>query len=248
MDYSLPAKIEEFKDIGDDWEVSGYPSTFNNIDRGEDIVFPGAYARTLASKSKVRFLWSHSPMMPLGVPKRLLEDKRGLFGTFRISKTRLGEETHQLVKDGAVDSFSIGFIANDYSINKQGIRELKSVSLIEVSLVAVPMNDSAIITDFKSFLPGFDPGTDLSWADKLAAYDLGLKMLIDSVSGYVEKDQPLTEVKRQELSAFLETFSGMNNVCSKLQDLLAAPGPSIVMARKLRYQLSEAKKRHNFKE
>lgn len=148
--YGIPLRIQEVKAAGDAWEVAGYASTFGNVDLGGDVVLRGAFAETLKADTPVRFLYSHNPADVLGVPLALKEDERGLFGRFRISKTRLGEDVHTLLKDGALDSFSIGYIPTDFEYDDAGVRKLSAVELLEVSVVAMPMNPEAVVTGVKA--------------------------------------------------------------------------------------------------
>src|SRR5262245_34466214 len=148
--YGSPQRIAEVKAADDGWEVAGYASTWDR-DLGDDVVHPGAFRQSLESGAKVRFLFAHDAAQVLGRPLELREDEKGLFGRFRISKTRLGQDVHQLLHDGALDSFSIGFIARDFDRDeKAGVRNLKAVDLLECSLVALPMNPAAGVTGFKA--------------------------------------------------------------------------------------------------
>lgn len=153
LQYSAPLAIEEVKAAGDAWEVSGYVSTFGNVDHGGDVVMRGAFDDTLADGHKVKFLFNHDLGQPLGVPKSLKVDDRGLFGTFKISKTAFGADVHTLLKDGALDSFSMGYYANDFEYDDVGVRMLKAVELVEGSIVALPMNDKATVTNVKADQP-----------------------------------------------------------------------------------------------
>lgn len=148
--YGAPLRIEEVKAAGDAWEVSGYAATYGNTDLGGDVILPGAFDESLKSGRKVRFLYAHDHRQVLGVPVKLHSDDKGLFGRFKISKTRLGEEVHQLLKDGALDSFSIGFIPTDVEFDDADIRKLKSIDLLETSVVAMPMNPQALVTAVKA--------------------------------------------------------------------------------------------------
>jgi Escherichia/Staphylococcus phage prohead protease len=140
--YGLPQKIAELKASDDGWEVAGYASTWDR-DLGGDVVHPGAFKSTLEAGGRVRFLYAHDAAQVLGRPLELREDERGLFGRFRISKTRLGS-------DGSLDSFSIGFIARDFDHDeKANVRNLKAVELLEVSVVALPMQPRATVTAVK---------------------------------------------------------------------------------------------------
>lgn len=149
--YSAPIRITEVKASGDGaWEVAGYASTYDR-DLGDDVVVPGAFQKSLAAGPKVRFLYSHDPSQVLGTVQELKEDERGLYGRFRISRTRLGEDVHTLLKDGALDSFSIGYLPQDFEHDrKAGVRRLTQVELLEVSVVAMPMNPAAVVTGVKA--------------------------------------------------------------------------------------------------
>jgi uncharacterized protein len=154
-EFGAPLQIAEVKAAGDAWEVAGYVSTFGGApDHGGDVVLAGAFDATLASGRKTRFLYAHDHEQVLGVPLDLAPDKTGLFGRFKISRTRLGEEVHQLLQDGALDSFSIGYIPEEVEFDDTGARLLKQVELLESSIVALPMNDRAVVTRVKQAAGG----------------------------------------------------------------------------------------------
>ena len=46
----------------------------------------------------------------IGTVKELRDEEDGLYITAKISDTNLGNETLELVKDGAIRSFSVGFV------------------------------------------------------------------------------------------------------------------------------------------
>jgi hypothetical protein len=78
----------------------------------------------------------------IGVVTEMEESDEGLLIRAKISETVLGNETLNLVKDGAIRSFSVGFIpVIDEKKEKTIIR--KKVDLKEVSLVAFPAYDKA---------------------------------------------------------------------------------------------------------
>jgi HK97 family phage prohead protease len=147
--YGPSQRIGELKAIGDAWEVSGYPSVYGIVDHGNDVVMRGAFDYTLDSSNKVRFLYAHDTRQVLGVPIELRSDDRGLYGRFKISKTQLGQDVHTLLQDKALDSFSIGYVPTDVEYDDAGVRQLKAVDLLEVSLVALPMLDDATVTAVK---------------------------------------------------------------------------------------------------
>ena len=235
--FGLPMKIAEVKATSDEWSVEGYCSTFGNVDLGKDVVVDGAFDRTLDDGHRVKFLHSHDPRLVLGVPQVLKPDSKGLFGAFKFSKTQLGEETHRLVQDGAIDSFSIGYIPKVVDWTEKGeVRQLKDVDLLEVSLVAMPMNPEAQVTRVKDLLTLTGRAGFVN--DELAA-------LIADLTGLTEQNRPLTEAKRRELTQLLETFSGVDAVRQKLESLLASD-PALVApgGKGLTLRLAMAHKRH----
>jgi HK97 family phage prohead protease len=154
VQYSHPVPIAEIKAASDgSWEVSGLISTFGGVDLGGDTILRGAFDETLASGRKVKFLFAHDQSQVLGTALSLKAEDRGLFGRFKISRTRLGEDVHTLLKDGALDSFSIGYFPEEFEFDPDtGTRLLKKIDLLEASVVAIPMNPDAIVTSVKSRL------------------------------------------------------------------------------------------------
>jgi HK97 family phage prohead protease len=147
--YTAPFLIETKRLDGDEWTVEGYASTYDR-DLGDDVITPGAFEKSLGNGRPVRFLYQHDHRQVLGKTLELREDDRGLFGRFAISKTSLGQDVRTLLKDGALDSFSIGYLPKEAEIDKKaGVRRLKEVELIECSLVSTPMNPAALVTGVK---------------------------------------------------------------------------------------------------
>ena len=146
----------EFKATKDDGTFEGYGSVFNIIDQGGDIIVPGAFSDTLATqKSSGRLpamLWQHRPSEPIGVYKAMEEDAVGLKVSGQLAlKTARGAEAYALMQMGALSGMSIGYRSRDDSYDRvTGIRTLKKLDLIELSLVTFPMNDASRISSVKS--------------------------------------------------------------------------------------------------
>ncbi len=150
MEFGRLSPVLEVKADGDSWQVSGHVSTFGNVDAQGDVVMHGAFDDTLKSGRKVKFLMGHDSRMVLGTPLELKADDVGLFGRFKISRTQLGQDVHTLLKDGALDSFSIGYIPEQISFDDSGVRLLEAIDLLECSVVAIPANDQALVTGVKA--------------------------------------------------------------------------------------------------
>lgn len=141
---------------GEQGVFSGYGSIFGNEDQGNDIVQKGAFTKSLQDRpaSKVKMLFQHKTDEPIGVFEEIYEDQKGLFVKGKLALgTQKGREAYELLKMGALDGMSIGFRADPqkqgYNENKRGVRTLKQVDLMEISLVTFPMNERALITSVK---------------------------------------------------------------------------------------------------
>lgn len=151
---SLPFKVSDIKAAGDGWEVAGYASTFGGEpDSYGDVVAKGAFLDSLAKRPNVRLLWQHDMGEPIGKVISLTEDDKGLFGRWSLVATDTGKKAHTLLHHDLVDSLSIGFLTEEADYREDGVRVLKAVELVEVSIVTIPANTNAVITSFKSDLP-----------------------------------------------------------------------------------------------
>jgi HK97 family phage prohead protease len=97
-------------------------------------------------ESHVKLFRDHKEV--IGKVNLMEEREDGLWIKARISNTKLGDETLELVKDGAIRSFSVGFIpVVDEKKDRTIIR--KKVNLKEVSLVAFPAYENASVTEVR---------------------------------------------------------------------------------------------------
>lgn len=140
--------------------VEGYASKFGNIDQVGDVVEKGAFTKSIQQgASRVRFLWQHNKQEPIGVIEEIREDDHGLYIKAQFANTQRAQETRELMKMGALDSFSIGYrVPKDKIVveqTKEGqIQRLKEIHLFEVSVVTFPCNVEARLTGIKSSLEG----------------------------------------------------------------------------------------------
>ena len=132
----------------------GYASTFGNVDLGNDRVKRGAYKKTIRERFKknlIKTLWQHYE--PFGRVEALKEDEHGLLFKSFVSRTTLGDDGLELMRDGVVDRMSIGYeTVKSKWIEKDGCRELIELKLFEISPVTFAMNEEATINAVKSFL------------------------------------------------------------------------------------------------
>lgn len=132
--------------------IEGYAATWD-LDQANDIINKGAFTKTISEgfpAGRVKMLWQHDK--PLGMPSEMFEDDRGLYVKGKISRTQLGDEALELMRDGVVDRMSIGFSIpqNKAGFNEEGIRIISEVKLFEFSPVTFPANEAAHILAVKS--------------------------------------------------------------------------------------------------
>lgn len=111
---------------------AGYAAVFDAVDRGGDVVRRGAFGPVRA----VPLLWQHRGV-PVGRIEAIGEDARGLRVIGRVEDPRLAS----LVAKGAVAGLSFGYRVQAARAGR--VRELTALQLIEVSLVAEPMQPLA---------------------------------------------------------------------------------------------------------
>lgn len=108
---------------------AGYAAVFDHPDRGGDIIRKGAFS---AAKAGLPIFWSHDATRRIGTVDSLAEDDRGL----RVTG----------VVDGRAVPVGQG-LSFGYRVRAAGkagaYRELTDLDLIEVSLVAQPMQPLA---------------------------------------------------------------------------------------------------------
>ena len=148
--------VLEIKAVGEDGSIEGYGSVFGVIDSYEDSIAKGAFSASIAAHKAAgtmpALLWQHDSDDPIGVWTEMVEDAKGLLLKGRLClDTTCGKEAYALLKMGAINGLSIGFISKKWSYDETTeVRTLSEVDLWEVSLVTFPANSKARITGVKS--------------------------------------------------------------------------------------------------
>ena len=119
-------------------------STYGNIDLGGDICEAGCFNRSVVEQGSHRpLLWQHRQDDPIGSFDVVsTEGSLRIKGEFNLD-TEHGRAGYSLLKHGDIDGLSIGYNARDYSYDRDGVRHLLDVDLMEGSLVTFPMNPQA---------------------------------------------------------------------------------------------------------
>jgi HK97 family phage prohead protease len=143
----------EFK-INDDADFEGHFAVFNNMDDGGDVILTGAFSKTIKENGhRVKVLYQHYPDRIIGGKPLLQEDTMGLYARGKIIKdTFWGREAHILMKEGALNEGSIGYMPvwDKTEWRDDGARLLREVKLFEVSPVPWGMNPLTEVSALKA--------------------------------------------------------------------------------------------------
>jgi len=124
-----------------------------------DLVAPGAFKRTMgehkARGTMPALLWMHDLADPMGAWNDISEDKIGLAVDGQLClDVQTIKDRHALMKMGAAKGLSIGFVPVKTEIDEKAKqRRILDVDLFEISVVTIPGDPSAGVTDMKSFDP-----------------------------------------------------------------------------------------------
>ena len=146
----------QIKAAGDDGTVEGYGSVFGVRDNYDDVIAKGAFIQSLkdhkAAGTMPAMLWQHDADKPIGVWTEMVEDEKGLRIKGQLAlETVKGKEAHALLKMGALNGLSIGFMSKEWAYDRDTeVRTLTAIDLWEVSLVTFPANEKARVTNVKS--------------------------------------------------------------------------------------------------
>lgn len=210
--------------VTDDGSFSGYGSVFGVMDSYREIVEKGAFEESLQAISekgrKVPVLWQHLSSQPIGVYEEIKEDEKGLFVKGRLLHDSVSQakEAFALMKAEIVSGLSIGYyVVEDKFNEKDRVRTLTKLDLVECSVVTFPANDDARIENVKRklahgslpSLPEFERllrEAGFSKSQSAVIANRGLASLLRSESG--DQDDGDTSLKsslselRQAISSF----------------------------------------------
>lgn len=146
----------ERKQIRADGEFEGYGSVFGVEDSYKEVVARGAFKESLsvhkAAGTMPALLWQHDPAAPIGHYVEMYEDDKGLFVRGQLAlETQKGREAQVLLKSGALNGLSIGFMPKRSERDEDSlVTTLTEIDLWECSLVTFPANARARVSGAKA--------------------------------------------------------------------------------------------------
>lgn len=129
--------------------IEGYANTVD-IDRAGDVIVSSAWTDGLKNYLKNPMILAfHDHKKPIGKMVEHKVNEKGLWIKAKISKAA---ECYELIKDGTLTAFSVGFniLDADYDSNS-GVFFIKAVELLETSVVSIGCNQESLFSVAKSF-------------------------------------------------------------------------------------------------
>ena len=129
--------------------IEGYASTVDR-DRQGDVIPVKAWEKGMGNYLRNPVVLAyHDHSNPIGRMTEYKVDSKGLWIKARISNAA---KQFQLIKDGILTAFSVGFkvIDADYD-NQTEIFTIKELELVEISVVSVPANQNTLFDLSKAF-------------------------------------------------------------------------------------------------
>jgi HK97 family phage prohead protease len=132
--------------------VTGYFSSFDNMDSDGDIIRKGAFSKTINENfSRIRHLLDHDATKSVGKILELKEDNKGLYYESKAGRHTLGRDYLLMVEDGLINEHSIGFV----TIKQKGMGQYNEITEVKLyegsSLQGWGANEMTPITGMKSY-------------------------------------------------------------------------------------------------
>ena len=158
-DFALRKSADDTeKDTG---TISGYFSTYDRIpDSYGDVIAPGAFTDTIKAREEsghpFPLCWNHDLDQIIGKVDSIEDTEKGPLMTASFFDTPLAQEKREIVKSGVVYQFSFAYDVQGWERptaeeERAGIMNvLTKLDLFEVSIVPIPANQNAVMTEIKA--------------------------------------------------------------------------------------------------
>jgi uncharacterized protein len=140
MNFQVKSNFE-LKDVDEKAGIiTGYCAIFGNIDSDKDMTLPTAFDKTLqergvtSAKPRIKHLWQHDSFSPIGIPKELKPDDKGLFFVSQMGKDSFSQDKLQQHIDGIISEMSFGYNVLRSEDEKDAQGNLVCRKLVELKL------------------------------------------------------------------------------------------------------------------
>jgi HK97 family phage prohead protease len=175
----------EVKAADDAGNFEGYAAVFENVDLGDDVIVKGAFTSVKTARNgKLKLALYHDLTRLVGTAD-FNQDDHGLYVKGQVNlKVSYARDAYELMKDGSLDSMSIGFNTLEADFQQRAgrqVRVIKSAELWEASFVPFGMNPDAQVLSVKSDIRLFESALrermGLSQKEAAAVASLGYSAL-----------------------------------------------------------------------
>ena len=193
----------------DHGRISGYFATFHHdhADSAGDVIRKGAFLKSIQKRKEsghpFALCFNHDFSVIVGRVTEIGEDDYGAWFKASFFPTEKAQEIREFVKTGVLWQFSFAYDVIDQEKVKAEdgsmVNELRELDLFEISIVTVPANDRAIVTDIKTA------------RDKLLAY-------IDRIEKE-RKERILSYIREMEKSQGEQCFELIDRINDQKTDV-----------------------------
>jgi len=132
--------------------ITLYASSFGNVDSDGDVIEKGAFTKTVSERgpqgsNRIKHLWMHNVMEPIGRPIQMMEDMKGLLVVSKVSDVKNGDYL-KLYADGVITEHSIGFEIIKSQDTKEA-RRITETRMWEYSSVTWGANENTPVVGMK---------------------------------------------------------------------------------------------------
>lgn len=204
--------------------IEGYFSTYDKTpDSYGDIIDPGAFTKTFAKREEsghpFPLCFNHDFSAVIGAVDSVKDTEKGPFITAHFLDTDQAQDVRKMLQSGAIYQFSfaydvLGARQPDEEEKAAGVSNvLTEVEVFEISVVTVPANQNAVVTEVKAQEPETKSGRRNSAKDAdiiKQIRDLAQSLLDDEGDDTEEKAADIEETQ-PEVNEASEEPTGCGN-------------------------------------
>ena len=156
---TFSAKVDEETGM-----IAGFFSTYDKTpDSYGDMIEPGAFTETIKAREETGhpfpLCFNHDFSAVIGAVKSVEDREKGPYIEAGFLDTQLAQDVRKMVKSGAIWQFSFAYDVLEArqpseEERKSGVENvLTKLDLFEISVVTVPANQNAVMTEVKNVEP-----------------------------------------------------------------------------------------------
>jgi HK97 family phage prohead protease len=207
-------------------QFAGRASVYGVVDSYHDVVMPGAFTKFLQGNgSRIKVLNQHDPSDPIGYAELTDSDTALLASGQLVLDLPSAKDMYTRLQNDLIDGISIGYEVVDQDYNN-GVRQLKEISLWEISLVTFPANSLARVTGVKTDIARLIAGKNVDPHILRALQHASLILTPEFVDALEEHKagRVLSDSNRKKVQSAHDTLVEATGL---LKDLLDLPDPNV---------------------